>query len=345
MNIQINLRLCSIAALTAVSMVAAQAQNAPKEPELKSLKLVTTSDVQIGGPWIIARDKNYFSQEGLSQIEVKQFATAPTAFPAFVSGEVQVMTHADQPMFSLAGGNVPIKLIAVYSDMTGLHGMLANSQVKTAKDLEGKKLGVQKGTVMEVYAGSFCKAYGCDLAKIQIINMTPPDAVAALVEGSIDAWAGWQPFIKRALDAGKSKGIHVLHYGNISHMPAAEGPKKLHSAYAVFYVSQAFDEKYPATLGALVRVLDKSLEFMKKEPLEAAKILATEFKIPVEEARSQMADVKYDLALNNENVGALQETADRLSNSKLIKTPVDVGRLLDMNPLKSVRPSAATFKQ
>jgi ABC-type nitrate/sulfonate/bicarbonate transport system substrate-binding protein len=103
------------------------------------------------------------------------------------------------------------------------------------------------------------------------------EGVTALVNGNIDAHSSWQPFLNRALDAGKDKDIHYLHYNNTSFVVGAEGPRKIETSYGVFYVSTAFLSKNPRTIEALLRVLERQVAFMNANKAEASRTLATEF--------------------------------------------------------------------
>lgn len=335
--------ITTCAALTAAMFfAAAQAAGAPQD---KDVTVMTTSDVQIGGPWIVARDKGYFAQEGFTQAKVKLVSAIPVAFPAFASGQVHIMTSAEQPMITLVAANLPLKVVGIYSDMTGLHGMIADSKIKVAKDLDGKTVGVQKGSPMEWYAKNFCKVYGCDINKVNLVNMSAPEGVSALVNGSIDAYAGWQPFIDRALEAGKAQGLHMLHYNNTSFMKGSEGPRKIHTAYAIIYVDTPYLEKNPNTVEALLRILDKSIKFIKENHTEAAKMMADEYKLSEATAGRYIDGVKFFLTINNQIVNEFQGTADTLWNAKLIKKPVDFAKTaLDVGPLKSVLPADVTYR-
>lgn len=348
MNAQGCIRLSAFAVLiAAVGFGTAQAQQASGSagaPEVKTLKVMATSDVQIGGPWLVARDKGYFKREGFEQIELLLVPAAAAAFPAYASGQLQIMNHAEQAMLTLVAADVPLKVVAIYSDMTGLHGMVANSSIKVAKDLEGKILGVQKSSPLEWYTMNFCKTYGCDITKVNVVNMSIPESIPALVNGSIHAYAGWQPFIDRALEAGKAKGLHLVHYNNTSRMPGSEGPRRLHSAYAILYVPPSFLEKNPKTVDALLRILAKSITFIKENRTESAKIFAAEYKLSESAAGSYIDGVKFGLSINDAVVKEFQETANVLFREKVIKKQIDFAKTaLDTAPLKRVSPNAVTY--
>jgi ABC-type nitrate/sulfonate/bicarbonate transport system substrate-binding protein len=328
-----------------VAMILISGSVLAQQPEVTALTLITTSDVQIGGPWFVARDKGFFTAEGFTKVEVQSVSAIPTIYPKFVTGEIQVYSSAEPPTLTLSGGGVPVKVVAIYSDMTGLHGVLAGPQIKTAKDLESKKVALQKGTVMELLLRSFCQSYGCDVSKLEILSMPAPESAAALVNGSVDAIVSWQPFLGRALEAGKAKGLHFLFYDKTSFMPGTNGEhKKLHIAWAILDVAPAFLSKNPRTVDALLRALDKSLTFMKSNQDEAAKIIADELKLPQATARDYMGAVSYGLAINAERVQEIQRLADDLSQNKLIKNPVNfVENILDTAPLKRVEPKLVSY--
>ena len=249
------------------------------------------------------QQKGIFTEEGLTKVDVQSVSAISTIYPRFVTGEVQVYGSAVPPTLTLAAGGVPVKVVGIYSDMTGLHGLLAGAQVKTAKDLEGKKVALQKGTVMEILLRNFCRTYGCDVSKIQVLNMPAPESAAAIVDGSVDAVVGWQPFLGNALSAGKDKGLHFLFYNKTSFMPGSEGEhRKLHIAWAILNIAPKFLSNNPNTVQALLRALDKSVRYIRANPGEAAVLVGEALKLPQSVARSYMNDVVYDLRVDKERV-------------------------------------------
>jgi ABC-type nitrate/sulfonate/bicarbonate transport system substrate-binding protein len=339
------LRGSTFAILVAVTLGVAGASHAATEPELSGVKIGATNDPQIGGPWVIAKEKGFFASEGLTQSDVMLFSAGPQSFPPFVSGDIQGDSSGDQPMFTQAAGGVPLKLLAIYSEISGVHGVIANSSVQSVKDLEGKRVGLAKASTAEWYMRSLCEKFGCDVTKMKILAMAPPEAVAAIANGDIDVYSGWQPFLDRAIDAGKAKGVHFVHYNNTSYFKGAEGPKKVENSYGVFYVTTKFLEQNPRTVEALLRALDKACNYINANKTEAAKIIARVYKDNPAQMESWVSAIQFGILVNDERMKHLQDNADLLFKEKLIHQRLDLKAVLDTGPLKKVKPDAVAIGQ
>jgi ABC-type nitrate/sulfonate/bicarbonate transport system substrate-binding protein len=333
-------------ALLALALVAPFPQAlAQAKPELTAVKIGATNDPQIGGPWVIAKEKGFFASEGLTQGDVVLFSSGPQSFPPFVAGDLQGDSSGDQPMYTQAAGGVQLKLLAIYSEISGVHGVVASSNVKSVKDLDGKNVGLAKASTAEWYMRSLCKNYGCDVSKMKILAMAPPEAVTAIVSGDIDVFSGWQPFLDRAIEAGKAKGVHFIHYGNTSYFAGAEGPKKVENSFAVFYVTTKFLNENPRTVEAMLRALDKACNFINTNKAEAAKIIARVYKNDEAQMERWVSAIQFGILVNDERMKFLQENADLLYNEKLIRQRLDMKTVLDAGPLKKVKPEAVVLGQ
>ena len=69
------------------------------------------------------------------------------------------------------------------------------SGVKSVKDLKGRKVGSQLGSATDfVFQNKILPKFGLSKSDVQMINVTFQNHVSALVAGSIDAFAGVEPF-------------------------------------------------------------------------------------------------------------------------------------------------------
>jgi ABC-type nitrate/sulfonate/bicarbonate transport system substrate-binding protein len=77
-------------------------------------------------------------------------------------------------------------------------------QLRSWKDLEGKKIGRPPGTYAGVLFTLAAQANGVDLSKVNIVNTTPAGApeLQALKNGDLDGFILWSPIIDRAVVEG-----------------------------------------------------------------------------------------------------------------------------------------------
>jgi sulfonate transport system substrate-binding protein len=77
-------------------------------------------------------------------------------------------------------------------------------ELKSWKDLEGKKIGRPPGTYAGVLFTLAAQAHGVDISKINIVNTTPAGTpeLQALKRGDLDGFILWSPVIDRAVVEG-----------------------------------------------------------------------------------------------------------------------------------------------
>src|SRR6202022_734134 len=69
-----------------------------------------------------------------------------------------------------------------------------NSAIRPIADLKGKRIGFTKGSSAHNIAVQTLEKAGLGYADITPVYLTPPDAGPAFANGSIDAWAIWDPY-------------------------------------------------------------------------------------------------------------------------------------------------------
>jgi sulfonate transport system substrate-binding protein len=70
----------------------------------------------------------------------------------------------------------------------------AGSVIRSVADLKGKRIGFTRGSSAHNVVVQTLEKAGIDYADITPVYLTPPDAGPAFANGSIDAWAIWDPY-------------------------------------------------------------------------------------------------------------------------------------------------------
>jgi taurine transport system substrate-binding protein len=71
-----------------------------------------------------------------------------------------------------------------------------------AKELEGKKVGIPKGTAAHYGFLKQMDHFGVDINTMEIVDMAPPDGAAAFAQGNLDMVCGWGGALRRMLEHG-----------------------------------------------------------------------------------------------------------------------------------------------
>lgn len=322
---------------------AATENSSPSETssnELESTKitLVGVRDAQISSQQIIADKLGYFKDEGLD-VTSQLIESGPDIGPMVSGGSAPISIQTNFMDIILKSNGIGVKIVAPLAQIAGTQAVVGskNLELKSAKDLEGKTIGIPNGADVKIAIDNMAKELGVDASKIKYVNLAPSDAVVALEKGDIDAMAAWEPFITKGIQAGG----HFLFSGTKADLPEKQGDVNWMSVHTTIQVTDDYLEKNPNTIKAVLWALNKATAYINDNREEAIKILAPELHLTEEELTeimsrnvySMVADDTYKNGSNGEGVmNYLLETGN-------IMTAPDAESYQDLSLLKEVDPS------
>src|SRR3954453_13947302 len=150
------------------------------------------------GVLVIARQQAILEKHFVArQIGIKwiEFTSGPPLLEAMSTGSVDLGAVGDTPPIFAQAANANIVYVAG-SPITNGQGILvpANSGIRSIADLKGKRVGFTKGTSAQNVVIAALEKAGLTYEDITPVYLTPPDAGPAFANGSIDAWAVWDPY-------------------------------------------------------------------------------------------------------------------------------------------------------
>ena len=158
-------------------------------------------------PFQFAKVKGAYDEAMGVKVNWVSFDTGTAMSAAMASGDVQISVSQGVPPFVVAtsaGQDLQILDVAVsYADNDNC--VVASSleiDQDSAKELEGKKVGVPIGTAAHY---GFLKQMGhfdVDISTMEIVDMAPPDGAAAFAQGSLDMVCGWGGSLRRMKEHG-----------------------------------------------------------------------------------------------------------------------------------------------
>jgi sulfonate transport system substrate-binding protein len=213
-----------------------------------------------------------------------------------------------------ANGN-PIKAIYVYSnpEWTALVTR-PNSGIQRIQDLKGKRVAVTRGTDPHIFLLRALNSVGLTEKDIELVPLQHPDGKTALEKGSVDAWAGLDPYTAQ-LQVEKNC---VLFFRN-----------KEWNSYGILNVRESFARDHPELVKRVLAVYEQARLWTLEHQSEARQILALEAKLTDAVATKVWERTDF----TNSAIGPIQRetiraSGDILKQSQVIDPGTDIDRVV-----------------
>ena len=254
------------------------------------------------------------------EIKWAEFPAAAPLAEALNAGAVDAGIIGDAPLlFALANG-APVKAIAVDKSNPAGTAVLVSpgSALKSAADLKGKRIATGKGSIGHFVALKALEQAGISPKDVQWVFLGPVDAKVALLNGSVDAWATWEPYTTQLVKTAEGqilvsgKGLLPGNTFLAATDDALKDPQK-----------RAALQDYLNRLAGAERWAYANLD-------SYGKTLGEIIRFPADIARAQFANRQSQWQpLNAKTVAQQQSTADFYLANGLIRAKLDVTPTFD----------------
>lgn len=243
------------------------------------IRLGTFSRAIDYSPYYVAKSKKWWEAVAKrygATVEYTEFQSLPAINEAFASNRIDAVFEAEAPAIIGRAAGIDVRIISPDVDLTQEIMVQKDSNIRTIKDLKGKKIAVLAGTSAHYGVHHLLAQNGLTLHDVQILDMTPPDAKAAFEAKQVDAWGVWPPFPEQEIIGGKGR---VLSDGK-------------YFIQVVMTARGEFVKDHPELAKNLVGVLRKSQHWIIANKTQAEAVVAGELKLPI--AVIQMAYPKHN---------------------------------------------------
>ena len=281
------------------------------------------------GPMFLARDKGFFKENGLN-VELQIIEDAALYMAAVAAGQLDGNASTIDEIMKYRSEEFCFKAVVALDDSFGGDGVLVRDDVNSLKDLKGKQVGMNQGSVSQFWFNILLKREGMTEADLEITNMTADDAATAFIAGQIPAAVTWEPHL--SLVRTKKEGKVLID--------STQTPGLI---VDVVDLTCDYIDKNPKDVEAFTKGLYKAVEFIKTNPDEANAIMAKGvggyLEKPEDFAEAAKGVRYYDKARNIEFFGTAEkgEATDliKLGNEiwggfEKMKMDVNYGNLVDL---------------
>ncbi len=299
--------------------VAALPLRAQAEAALKEIRV----GYQKTGVLVIARQRatleNHFKSAG---IEVKwvEFSSGPPMMEAMNVGSIDYGAVGNSPpVFAQAAGAAIV--YAAGQPITNGQGILVpqNSAIRTIADLKGKRIGFTKGSSAHNIVVQTLEKAGLTYSDITPVYLTPPDAGPAFANGSIDAWAVWDPYF--AIAETKQNGRILVNSYEIT------------KTNSFFIANREFSKNHGPILQQINDVIASTATWAEAHRDEVAKSLSAVTGVPLDIQTVAANRAAFKIGPVTDDIVATQQgVADRFFKLGLIPKQIAIRDIVWRNP-------------
>jgi len=202
---------CGFVAMMFCSLVLLMSCSKLKEQDTTVPQKITwgIGTVVLMAPVWVARDKGFFEEFGLVP-EWKQYDSGLKAMIALCNGEVQIANCADFIAAQYVTIDPSVRIIA--STTRGQTEWIIarrNSGIRKMSDLKGKKVGLAANSSSDFNLNFSLKLRQIPSESVEMVNLSPPEQIKAIMNGEVDAIAVWQPWVTEAMGRLGENGLSL----------------------------------------------------------------------------------------------------------------------------------------
>ncbi len=252
------------------------------------------------------------------KIEWSEFPAAAPILEALNAGALDVGYTGDLAFLTVYAAGAPIKAIGGTRSDARTQAILVrkDSPIKSIADLKGKRLAGTRGGWGQFLIDATLEKAGDRIDDATFAPLGPVDAKIALLAGSIDGWAIWEPYVSYATLKDNARIV-------------ADG-EGLTPTITFFVASDQAIATKRAAVQDLVRRLNKARLWSLDHLGEYAKATAALTQLPEDVLLSAYtAQRTSPIVIDTNLVTEIQQASDRATRYGILPTTLDVETAVD----------------
>jgi NitT/TauT family transport system substrate-binding protein len=304
--------------LTSASVLAAASAPQPARAQTQplSLRLAATANNGYDSGYY-ALDLGFFTRAGLN-VDLETMSNGAAITAALTAGAIDVAVSTPIPIANAYLAGLPVVIVAagavsVPTTPSLLVCVSKNSPITTAKDLEGKTLGVNGlKTGLEVLVENWMAKNGGDPSKLSLVEVPFSDMALALQRGSIAAAAMTDPALSIAVHDGTVRSL------------GDTGSAMGEFLISCWFSTRKFAQSNPEVIRRFDRAIYAAQSYANTHPSETAPILAKYAKMNIDTVHSMTRSMFADQM----RVSDIQPFLDIAAKYGTIARPVSAANLI-----------------
>jgi NitT/TauT family transport system substrate-binding protein len=284
------------------------------------------TNVWIGSePLYLARDLGRLDSD---HVQLVEYPSASEVLRAFRNQAIDGMVISLDELFGLAADGLRPRIVLVVDVSNGADVVVGRAGMRSMHDLKGKSVAVESGALGAFVLSRALALNGMQASDVNVVHLESNEHPGAFDKRQVDAAVTFDPYRAQLLSAGAS-----------TLFDSTQIPGEIVDLLAV---RASVVERHPKTIQALLAGWFAALDYMKREPADAAQRMGIRqqtsgeqfleaqkgLHIPTREENLRMlGGPKPELATAGRRLMAI------MLDAKLLRADVDIGSVLAPQPL------------
>lgn len=231
------------------------------------------------GPLFIAQEKGIFAENGID-VNLRILDGPGERESAYLSGNIDFFPNTPDAFAIFASKGHAGTMVMPMDESHGADGLVAIRELKSIRDLQGKRVGFQSGISSHFFLLYILEREKLKSDDVMQENLGAGEAGAAFVAGRLDAAVTWEPWLSEAREL---QTAHVL-------ATTRDTPGLL---VDVLMVKPEVLESSRDDVLAFMRSWFDAVDYLSANPTESHDIIARGLSIPEEQVGQMLQDVKF----------------------------------------------------
>ena len=252
------------------------------------------------------------------EVEVTPLATGAQANQALAADQVDWSGGGIESTVVAWATELPFTAYAMYAKGGDSYGILVRkeSNINSAADLRGKTVAVPQGTAPAQGLSQVVLKAGLPADAVKRVNASYGAMGQMLVQGSVDAMVGLEPFLTLTEDVMQGKASILMRLG------------KFVQGGGFFLITDKWAKANPDKVSNAVMAVWESQQWLRTHAEEATAFEAAYLKVKPEYITAAFKWLSYDPLVDDFTRESIKSTSSYLATEGLISKQVDIDKNL-----------------
>lgn len=295
-------------------------KDAPAKKEASLPKEINLTYVKspLNVPSILEKKDDLFGKEFKKdniKVNFHELTTGPEQTQALAAGELDFLHALGGTSAIIAASNgVGLKITNIYSRSPKGYMLITNNEnIKSIKDLKGKKIVGPKGTILHQLLIAALAKEGYTIDDVEYVNMDIPSAASALESKSADVAMLAGPVALKTINSGAKMIVN------------GEG---LVSGIIVTAVSDDFAQKYPELVKRFMKVHEETLKYMDENKDKVMDVVSKDVGLSLDETKEMYSWYDFSSKITDKDIKELEDTQEFLMSNGMQEKKIDIKDML-----------------